>query len=41
MDISHAHKRKWCEVRFPPIGGAIIAIEVPDRAGSFENVVLA
>ena len=41
MDIHTIENRNGMTVRFLPIGGAIVAIEVPDRLGDFANVVLA
>ena len=41
LEIHTLRNRNGMTVRFLPIGGAIIAIEVPDRAGNFDNVVLA
>src|SRR5258708_3470756 len=41
MDLHTLKNRNGVTIRFLPIGGAIVAIEVPDRAGRFDNVVLA
>jgi aldose 1-epimerase len=41
MNIHTLKNRTGMGVRFLPIGGAIVAIEVPDRAGRVDNVVLA
>jgi len=41
MDIHMLRNRNAVTIRFLPIGGAIVAIEVPDCAGRFDNVILA
>src|ERR1700738_4006779 len=40
MQIHTLKNLNGVTIRFLPIGGAIIAIEVPDCAGRFDNVVL-
>ncbi len=41
MDTHSLRNRNGLTVRFLPVGGAIVAIEAPDRDGRVDNVVLA
>jgi aldose 1-epimerase len=41
MDVHTLANSHGVTVRFLPIGGAIVAIETPDREGRFDNVVLS